>query len=114
MEVEKEADRHGIFVRSGSLCNPGGLATNLEWSPKELRDAYAEGHKCSEPLAEVFGKAIGVVRVSLGAMSNEEDCDRLVHFIKETYVDRVYTEGGPIVLPEYVEPPRTPDRKSVV
>lgn len=114
MDFEKEADRKGIYVRSGSLCNPGGLATSLQWSPKELRDAYAEGHKCSEPLAEVFGKAIGVVRVSLGAMSNEEDCERLVQFIKETYIDRVYSENGPIVLPEYIEPPRTPQTCSSV
>lgn len=109
MDFEKEADSQGIYVRSGSLCNPGGLATNLQWSPRELKAAYDEGHKCSEPLAEVFGKAIGVVRVSLGAMSNEEDCDRLVQFIRETYIDRTYSEGGPIVLPELVARPRTPE-----
>ncbi|KAK4497069.1 hypothetical protein PRZ48_011518 [Zasmidium cellare] len=108
MEVEKEADAQGIYVRSGSLCNPGGLATNLEWSPRELREAYKEGHKCSEPFSELFGKAIGVVRVSLGAMSNEADCEHLVQFIKETYIDRVYAEGGPIVLPEFIARPRTP------
>lgn len=114
MEFEKEADRQGIYVRSGSLCNPGGIATNLQWSPKELREAYAEGHKCSEPLAEVMGRALGVVRVSLGAMSNDEDCERLVRFVKETYIDRTYAEGGPIILPEFVDPPRTPQTPSSV
>lgn len=105
LDVEKEADKHAIYIRSGSLCNPGGLATHLNWSPKELKDAYDEGHKCSEPLSEVFGKAIGVVRVSLGAMSNDEDIERLIQFIRERYVDaKDLGKGGPIVIPELVRP----------
>lgn len=114
IDFEKEADRQSIYVRSGSLCNPGGLATSLQWSPRELKDAYVEGHRCSEPFSEMFGKAIGVVRVSLGAMSNEDDCDKLVKFIKETYIDRTYSEGGPIVLPEFIDPPRTPQTPSTL
>lgn len=30
LEVEQEANKQGIYVRSGSLCNPGGLATHLQ------------------------------------------------------------------------------------
>ncbi|EME77934.1 uncharacterized protein MYCFIDRAFT_191255 [Pseudocercospora fijiensis CIRAD86] len=89
MEVEKEANEQDIYVRSGSLCNPGGFATFLKFSPSELKEARLWGHKCSEPEAEFKGKALGVVRVSLGAMSNEADLERFVGFLRGTYVDRV-------------------------
>jgi molybdenum cofactor sulfurtransferase len=98
-EVEKEADKQGISVRSGSLCNPGGIATYLKWSPKELRAAYDEGHRCSEPLAQVFGKPIGVVRVSLGAMSSDEDIEKFVTFVRETYLDVALSEDAKLAVP---------------
>lgn len=98
-DFEKEANAQDIHVRSGSLCNPGGTATYLQWSPTELREAFAYGHSCSSPQAEYSGKALGVVRVSLGAMSSDADIARLVQFVRETYVDRVYDSGGPICLP---------------
>lgn len=87
-EVEEAADERQIYVRSGSLCNPGGVATYLEWSPAEMRAAYAHGHRCANPQQIVFGKATGVVRVSLGAMSIAADVTRLLDFIEEVYVDQ--------------------------
>lgn len=90
MDVERDANERNIFVRSGSLCNPGGFATFLNWTPQELREARAWGHKCSEPEAEFRGKALGVVRASLGAMSSDDDVRRFVAFLREVYVDRVY------------------------
>lgn len=93
--VEKEANLKGIHVRGGSLCNPGGVASYLEWQPEELLAAYDEGHRCSKPISEMFGKQLGVVRISLGAMSNEQDIDTFVRFVQETYVDRVFVEDQP-------------------
>lgn len=87
-EVEEAADERQIYVRSGSLCNPGGVATYLEWSPAEMRAAYANGHRCANPQQIVFGKATGVVRVSLGAMSISADVTRLIDFLEEVYVDQ--------------------------
>lgn len=87
-EVEEAADERQIYVRSGSLCNPGGVATYLEWSPAEMRAAYAAGHRCANPQQIVFSKATGVVRISLGAMSISADVMRLLSFIKEVYVDQ--------------------------
>lgn len=99
MDFEREADKQNIYVRSGSLCNPGGMATYLEWSPQELWQAFDHGHKCSDPQPEYMGKPLGVVRASLGAMSNDADVERLLQFVRETYVDRPYETGGPISLP---------------
>lgn len=96
--VEKEANLAGIHVRGGSLCNPGGVSSYLEWSPEELLAAYDEGHRCSKPLSEMFGKQLGVVRISLGAMSNEEDIDTFSRFVRETYIDRVFVEDEPVTI----------------
>jgi molybdenum cofactor sulfurtransferase len=86
-DVEKHANEQGIFVRSGSLCNPGGVATYLNWSAQELQEAFAEGHRCSAPFQAINGKITGVVRISLGAMSTKEDVDRFLRFMQEHYVD---------------------------
>jgi molybdenum cofactor sulfurtransferase len=87
-EVEEAADERQIYVRSGSLCNPGGVATYLEWSPAEMRAAYASGHRCANPKQIVFGKATGVVRVSLGAMSIAADVTTFLDFLEDVYVDQ--------------------------
>ncbi|KAK1823879.1 hypothetical protein LTR12_001621 [Friedmanniomyces endolithicus] len=84
-EVEEAADDQGIFVRSGSLCNPGGMATYLNWSPAEMKAAYAAGHRCSKPTQIMLGKPTGVVRVSLGAMSIAADVQNLIRFLDNTY-----------------------------
>ncbi|KAK4968124.1 hypothetical protein LTR28_002169 [Elasticomyces elasticus] len=86
-DVEQAADDRQIFVRSGSLCNPGGVATYLRWSPAEMKAAYASGHRCSHPTQTMNGKATGVVRASLGAMNISSDVTALLAFLAETYVD---------------------------
>ena len=86
-DVEHAADARRIYVRSGSLCNPGGMATHLQWSAGEMRAAYAHGHRCSDPVQLVGGKPTGMLRVSLGAMSTMEDVRKWVRFVKDTYVE---------------------------
>lgn len=86
-EVERAADAQNIYVRSGSLCNPGGMATYLGWTPTDMRAAFAAGHRCSNPTQIVEGKATGVVRASLGAMSTASDVQGLLAFLRTTYTD---------------------------
>lgn len=45
-EVEALADQRHIFVRSGGLCNPGGIASFLRLEPREMKRAYSAGHRC--------------------------------------------------------------------
>lgn len=85
-EVEEAANKKDIYVRSGSLCNPGGTATYLNWSPAEMKAAYAAGHRCSNPAQIMLGKATGVVRVSLGAMSTTADVYALLGFLEDEYL----------------------------
>lgn len=88
-EVEEAADERNIYIRSGSLCNPGGVATYLNWSPAEMKAAHAAGHRCSSPTQIMLGKPTGVVRVSLGAMSTAADVQNLLRFLEEVYVGKV-------------------------
>lgn len=85
-EVEHRANGHNIYVRSGSLCNPGGIATYLGWDSEALRQAHDAGHSCSNPFQFVLGRPTGVVRVSLGAASVISDIHAFVRFVQQTYV----------------------------
>jgi molybdenum cofactor sulfurtransferase len=85
-EVERRASNCNIHIRSGSLCNPGGVAKYLGWDSKDLRQAYDAGHRCSNPKQFALGKPTGVVRVSLGASSTVSDIHAFIRFVRETYV----------------------------
>ncbi|KAK4908882.1 hypothetical protein LTR49_022274 [Elasticomyces elasticus] len=84
-DVEEAADDQGICVRSGSLCNPGGMATSLDWSPAEMKAAYSAGHRCSNHTQIMLDKPTGVVRVSWGAMSTTFDVHTLIRFLDDLY-----------------------------
>ncbi|KAK0650651.1 Molybdenum cofactor sulfurase [Lasiodiplodia hormozganensis] len=85
--VERAADACRIYVRSGSLCNPGGAARYLGWEAAQLRALYErEGLRCSDGnVGVIAGRATGVVRVSLGAASTRADVDALVGFLRERF-----------------------------
>lgn len=86
-EVEEAANAKNIYVRAGSLCNPGGVATYLNWSATEMKAAFAAGHRCSHPTQVMLGKPTGVVRVSMGAMSTAADVQGFLNFLREEYID---------------------------
>lgn len=88
-DVERAADKRGIYVRSGGHCNPGGIAAYLGWTPRDMKVAYEElGHSCSNPIQVLMGRAMGVVRISLGACSVKADIDNFLCFVREEYVDK--------------------------
>jgi molybdenum cofactor sulfurtransferase len=87
-EVEEAADERSIYVRSGSHCNPGGMASYLGWSPAEMRAAYSAGHRCTNPTQVMFGRPTGMVRASLGAMSTATDVRTLLRFLEDVYLDK--------------------------
>ncbi|KAJ6255997.1 hypothetical protein Dda_9291 [Drechslerella dactyloides] len=81
--VEHAAIQHGIHMRSGGVCNPGGTATVLQLSPQEMHHNYDAGQRCGDTNDVMGGKPTGILRISLGAMSSMEDVDRFVKFMKE-------------------------------
>ena len=77
-QCEQEAIAANIQLRTGGVCNPGGVASALDLSPVEMRENFAEGVRCGNDVDEIHGKPTGIIRVSLGAMSNLEDIRRFL------------------------------------
>ena len=86
-KVEELAIEHGIHLRTGGVCNPGGIATVLDLEPWEMRRNFAEGMRCGDDLDVMSGKPTGVVRVSLGAMSNLRDVETFIDYMNKNWVE---------------------------
>ena len=87
-EVERLAISRGIHLRTGGVCNPGGIASFCSLSYWELRRNFAEGMRCGDDLDIIAGKPTGIVRTSFGAMSNQLDADCFLRFVEEVFVEK--------------------------
>lgn len=99
-EFEKLASVRKFHVRSGGLCNPGGIAKCLNLEPWEVRKNFSAGYKCGADTDIYAGKITGVIRASLGAMSTKSDVDAFVAFIREFYIESAscpILHSGPIL-----------------
>ncbi|KAH8806079.1 pyridoxal phosphate-dependent transferase [Xylogone sp. PMI_703] len=88
-EVEKLATIKNIHLRTGGLCNPGGIAHHLDLEPWEMKRNFSAGQRCGNDNEGIGGKPTGVIRVSLGAMSNMTDVNTFTAFIKEFFVEQM-------------------------
>lgn len=107
-EVEKLAYVKNINVRTGSLCNPGGIASSLGLAPWEMRQNFSAGQKCGSENDVMGGKPTGMIRASLGAMSTRKDVDTLVGFVHDFFVDTTLQPCSP-PSPELVVDASTSD-----
>ncbi|GAB7343998.1 hypothetical protein MBLNU457_1928t1 [Dothideomycetes sp. NU457] len=85
-EVEKLASIRNIHIRTGGLCNPGGIASALSLKPWNIKENFSAGHKCGSENDIVDGKPTGMIRASLGAMSTTSDVDRFLEFLREFFL----------------------------
>jgi molybdenum cofactor sulfurtransferase len=85
-KVEALACACGFQLRTGSLCNPGGIATMLGLYPWEMRRNYSHGMRCGDDLDFLGGKPTGVLRISLGAMTTKIDIEQFLDFIDFFFV----------------------------
>ena len=86
-EVERLASLQNIHLRTGGVCNPGGVARALNLAPWELRRNFSSGYRCGGEDDIFDGKPTGVLRLSLGAMSTASDCKAFVQFLKGYFVE---------------------------
>jgi molybdenum cofactor sulfurtransferase len=97
--VERLADENNIFVRSGQLCNPGGIATHLGYEKWHIQRLWSHGRRRREndvARAEVYhGRPTGVVRVSLGAMTTMTNIETLLTFLREQFMPPMVRERNP-------------------
>ena len=84
-EVEKLAMLKAIHIRTGGVCNPGGIASALGLEPWEMKQNFSSGFRCGTDNDIMGGKPTGIVRASLGAMSTVGDVDGFVRFVEEFY-----------------------------
>jgi molybdenum cofactor sulfurtransferase len=103
-EVEKLASVQHIHIRTGGLCNPGGLATSIDLEPWEMKRNFSSGFRCGNENDIIGGKPTGVIRTSLGAMSTISDVDIFIDFIREFYVECSLSRinDPPLISPEEI------------
>ncbi|KAF1837575.1 PLP-dependent transferase [Decorospora gaudefroyi] len=101
-----------IHVRTGSLCNPAGVASALDMKAEWLRRAFEGGFRCNTAADILEGKPVGVVRVTLGAMSTMNDVDALVDCLRQHFAEKkgdLNTDvGGQVEKIDSVGDPREP------
>ena len=85
-DFERLAILNNVQLRTGGVCNPGGIASALEMSPQEMRNNFDEGLRCGNDLDVINGKPTGIIRVSLGAMSSMKDIEKFMVFM-QLFVD---------------------------
>ena len=77
-----------VQVRTGSLCNPAGMAKALGWPAEAIKKAYAAGHRCSQQkIQKVPTKPFGMVRITLGPLSTSVDVESICTWIGKLFVD---------------------------
>jgi molybdenum cofactor sulfurtransferase len=89
-QVEEEASRHNISLRTGCFCNPGGGELALGLLQSEIVGCFNQPEvvRSSQFTVDDFrlcidGKSTGAVRVSVGIASNFADVWRFVEFARE-------------------------------
>ncbi|TKA61433.1 hypothetical protein B0A55_11599 [Friedmanniomyces simplex] len=87
-EVEKLASIKNVHVRTGGVCNPGGVAQSLDLAAWEMRENFSAGHRCGGENDILNGKPTGIIRVSLGVMSTRSDVACFLAFVDEFFVDK--------------------------
>jgi molybdenum cofactor sulfurtransferase len=78
---------NGIYIRTGGLCNPAGMASALGLSAADMRAAFDNGFCCNQrdDIRE-DGEPIGMVQVTVGAMSTLGDIERFAECIEQQLV----------------------------
>lgn len=92
LEVEKLAHVRNISIRTGGLCNPGGIQSALNLPPWQMKKNFSSGQRCGSENDDVInGQPTGMIRASLGAMSTTKDVDTFVSFVKEFFLEASIT-----------------------
>ena len=94
-EFEKLAALKKFHVRTGGVCNPGGIAVALGLEPWEMKRNFSSGFRCGNESDIMAGKPTGVIRISLGAMSTLADVKKFAAFVDEFYRDGQDSEPSP-------------------
>jgi molybdenum cofactor sulfurtransferase len=96
-DIERAGELRGIVLRSGSVCNSGGLRMALGLSIDEIAEVWKEvvsmgdgedgdpSASCDDGMVLPDGTPTGVLRASFGYASVVEDAEYIADFISETF-----------------------------
>jgi len=84
-EIETAARLHGIYLRSGSLCNAGALRHALQIDPDQMAVWRDLGYSCSGTISTLDGVPTGAIRASFGYASTRDDAEKIARFISENF-----------------------------
>ncbi|KAL1595666.1 hypothetical protein SLS60_009355 [Paraconiothyrium brasiliense] len=104
-EVEKLAAVRNFQLRTGGLCNPGGVAASLDLAPWEMKENFSAGQRCGNDNDIIRAKPTGMIRISLGAMSTLKDVSLFVDFVSEFFIENTPPLPVPPVVSLDTEPP---------
>ncbi|KAJ4301059.1 hypothetical protein N0V90_003149 [Kalmusia sp. IMI 367209] len=104
-EVEKLTAVRNFQLRTGGLCNPGGVACSLGLAPWEMKENFSAGQRCGNDNDIFRAKPTGMIRVSLGAMSTLKDVSSFLDFLREFFVEETPPPSTPPVVSLEIEPP---------
>lgn len=83
-EIEEEANKRMISIRSGCFCNPGIDEINHSISEDELSAYFASRDRGNyTDMVSFLSKMRGATRVSVGIATKKADLDTFVSFIKD-------------------------------
>jgi len=82
-QVESEANALNISIRTGCFCNPGIDEINHCLTTHDFAKYYTIGDDATYlELINLLGRMRGAVRISVGFVTNQEDLDTLIKFLK--------------------------------
>ena len=82
-DIEHSAAKQNISIRIGCFCNPGiDEITNCVTSD-ELSAFYSSRSDEKYDKIHFLGRMRGAIRISLGLMTNYEDCEKMIEFSKQ-------------------------------
>lgn len=86
-EVEKLASIKNIQIRTGGLCNPGGIASALMLTSQAIKNNYQAGQRCGTDFDAMHNQLVGMIRISIGPENVLKDISGFLEFVKEFFVD---------------------------
>lgn len=82
-QIESDAFKLNISIRTGCFCNPGIDEANHELDQSQLKKYFLkEGDKDYFDLIEFLGRKRGAVRVSVGFITNFHDLRKFISFCR--------------------------------
>lgn len=84
LNVEAEANKQNISIRTGCFCNPGIDEINNHLLSGELESYFKATEEAGvNDMMNHMNKMRGAVRVSVGMITNEKDIFRFIQFVRE-------------------------------